>query len=316
MIWLKACLCRHKLAFVLVGSIVFMAFVYGGIWTKRPDFFRIQTDVNFLPLDVVQLISADNSPPGAAPDIPARDENAVVKKLLQAANDVKDSTAEENKLRGQLRDMDLRVDEGQKRFDELTEQQIETFKTARTAAPKAALDEIQQKEEDEFFRPNGVNSCAQLPIGDLKVACSLLDVEKGYRALALAQATSEALNTIVNQRVGFTLLPEQQQFLALARERNKLDISVYQAWQQTLTKRLELYHLSNQYREALLNRLTFVDFLYFSVGGATTANFGDISPNHWFIRLLVCFQVLISVVLINLFAAGLAKGAEVRTPGP
>jgi hypothetical protein len=25
---------------------------------------------------------------------------------------------------------------------------------------------------------------------------------------------------------------------------------------------------------------TFVDFLYFSVGGATTANFGDISPNQ------------------------------------
>jgi hypothetical protein len=47
--------------------------------------------------------------------------------------------------------------------------------------------------------------------------------------------------------------------------------------------------------------------LYFSIGAATTATFGDIAPNHWFVRLCVCLQVLLSVILMGLLVSELAE---------
>src|SRR4029077_19370047 len=98
-----------------------------------------------------------------------------------------------------------------------------------------------------------------------------------------------------------------QQFLALERAGTQQNIELNKAQQQTLDSRRQLYQLLNKYRNETLNRLTFIDFLYFSVGGATTATFGDISPNHWIIRLLVCFQVIFSVIIFNLFVGNLQR---------
>lgn len=53
------------------------------------------------------------------------------------------------------------------------------------------------------------------------------------------------------------------------------------------------------YRRLTLAKLTFLDFVYFSVGAATTATFCDIAPNHCSIRLLVSSQVLLSIVMVG-----------------
>jgi len=50
-----------------------------------------------------------------------------------------------------------------------------------------------------------------------------------------------------------------------------------------------------------MKRLGLTDFIYFSSGIATASNFGDILPNHTYIRIFVFVQVLISVVLFGYF---------------
>ncbi len=54
--------------------------------------------------------------------------------------------------------------------------------------------------------------------------------------------------------------------------------------------------------------LGYWDFLYFSVGAATTATFGDIASNSSSVRMLVCLQVLGSIVFSGLMINGLASG--------
>ena len=62
-----------------------------------------------------------------------------------------------------------------------------------------------------------------------------------------------------------------------------------------------------KYREETLPRLGYWDFLYFSVGAATTATFGDIAPNHTLVRMLTCVQVVLSIVLVGLMINELAS---------
>jgi hypothetical protein len=303
MTWLS----RHKLGAMFFGTIVLMAVIYQIIWASRPDYFRVQTDVNFLPLDLIKFVFVydPGSDTAAIPDIPTRDVSDTVKEILKAASDMKATISVENKMRDDLRATDIKIDEGRRAFEASRSTQIEAFKISQTSAQKAAFEETQQKEQDEFLRPAGVPSCQELPIADAKVSCSLLEIEKTKRALALAQATSAALDIIVDDPQRFIQTPDQQQFLGLERARDQQNIALYKAEQDTLDNRRKLSHLLNKYRDETIGRLTFVDFLYFSVGGATTATFGDISPNHWVVRLLVCFQVIFSIVILNLFVAGL-----------
>jgi len=65
--------------------------------------------------------------------------------------------------------------------------------------------------------------------------------------------------------------------------------------------------LQNRYLVETRAKLGPVDFLYFSIGAATTATFGDIAPNHWLVRLCVCIQVVLSVVLMGLVIDDLSK---------
>jgi len=40
---------------ILVVSIFVMAGIYDLLWTARPDYFRLQSNVNFLPLDLLHI---------------------------------------------------------------------------------------------------------------------------------------------------------------------------------------------------------------------------------------------------------------------
>jgi hypothetical protein len=69
---------------ILVASIFVMAIVYDLMWTARPDYFRVQSGVNFLPLDLVQ-IARDYSAYSDAKPLPemtgAPEEEAAVKQI-------------------------------------------------------------------------------------------------------------------------------------------------------------------------------------------------------------------------------------------
>jgi hypothetical protein len=57
--------------------------------------------------------------------------------------------------------------------------------------------------------------------------------------------------------------------------------------------------LLRKQRESIRNRIGFVDFLYFSMGVATTTTFGDIIPNARRVRLLVVIQLLVCTAIFT-----------------
>jgi uncharacterized membrane protein len=60
------------------------------------------------------------------------------------------------------------------------------------------------------------------------------------------------------------------------------------------------------YLDAPQAHLGYWDFLYFSVGAATTATFGDTAPNSSSVRMLVLGSIVFSGLMIN----GLASGVK------
>jgi uncharacterized membrane protein len=82
----------------------------------------------------------------------------------------------------------------------------------------------------------------------------------------------------------------------------------------TVALRRDLDNALVDYRAASAARLGYFDFLYFSVGAATTATFGDISPNSTPVRMMVCWQVLWSIVFTGLMINGLAARHHKTSP--
>jgi hypothetical protein len=50
-----------------------------------------------------------------------------------------------------------------------------------------------------------------------------------------------------------------------------------------------------------------MDFVYFSIVSATSTGYGDILPNNQIIRILVSFQILLSLLLFGLFLNWISK---------
>ena len=78
----------------------------------------------------------------------------------------------------------------------------------------------------------------------------------------------------------------------------------------------KLYQAFVSYLDAAQAHLGYWDFLYFSMGAATTATFGDIASNSSSVRMLVCLQVLGSIVFSGLMINEPSSECPVRSPSP
>ena len=55
------------------------------------------------------------------------------------------------------------------------------------------------------------------------------------------------------------------------------------------------YYFSDEMKE---KKVSFIDFLFFSICTQTTIGFGNIVPRHDLIKILISLQLLISIALI------------------
>ena len=71
--------------------------------------------------------------------------------------------------------------------------------------------------------------------------------------------------------------------------------------------RNEQHKLIQNWEERLKKRVGFFDFVYFSMGVATSNTFGDLIPNDRLVRIVIVVQLLLSIVLLALFVNVIAK---------
>jgi hypothetical protein len=87
---------------------------------------------------------------------------------------------------------------------------------------------------------------------------------------------------------------------------NEMQNKYLKAAEQITNLRQQQRSLIEKWEKDRLARLTFLDFVYFSMGVATTNTFGDIIPNDKIIRAIIVAQLVSSIVLVGLFVNAVA----------
>ena len=87
---------------------------------------------------------------------------------------------------------------------------------------------------------------------------------------------------------------------AQARERE-------QAWDLLSQKRTELIDVAKTWRKQRLDAVSWLDFLFFSIGISTTTTYGDVVGNSRLVRCLIATQLLICVFVMAGFVSSVVS---------
>jgi hypothetical protein len=150
-----------------------------------------------------------------------------------------------------------------------------------------------------------VKSPDDLPPGLRAIEYTQLAVKLAEANLHRLQAEADARDYGLHHLTEFQQKPDQQEYIARQNDFDNLRKEIFTEQDAITALHGDLYKAFVNYRTSVANHLGYLDFLYFSVGAATTATFGDISPNSTLVRML---QVLGSIVLTGLMINGLATG--------
>ncbi|MEA2879881.1 MAG: hypothetical protein QOF14_5077 [Hyphomicrobiales bacterium] len=276
-----------------------MAGVYFTVWLVRPDYFRVQQDVNFLPLDLIQMAREQDVFSGAQPinELLIPDETKVVANLRSTLDTINALSTTISSKRESVAALSKAIADGEAafvgsqmvQFEEYVKQAIASFENGVAA---------KSEEMKNFVQSFGVSTPEQLS-SEAAVRYSRLAIERAQLNVDLANARAEAYRIGLQDLRQFQNTPEQQAHIALIEQLRDDQRELLSLQNKRINLNGTLYQLLVDYRRLTHAKLNFVDFVYFSVGAATTATFGDISPNHWSIRLLVSMQVLLSILLVG-----------------
>ena len=78
--------------------------------------------------------------------------------------------------------------------------------------------------------------------------------------------------------------------------------------------RADIRTLLQDWDAGRVDRLTYLDFLYFSMGVATSNTFGDMIPNDRAIRFIIIVQIIFCLIVLGLFINSLSLVPQVLKP--
>jgi Ion channel len=191
--------------------------------------------------------------------------------------------------------------------------QYEAFVAHKTAPFRDKINVISDSMK-KVLTASGAQSEDELPPGQDAVKYAQLAVNLADVELQRTRTEADAREYGLHHLTDFQQQPAQKEYIAKHNELEVLREDIFEEQMSTVALRRDLDNALVDYRAASAARLGYFDFLYFSVGAATTATFGDISPNSTPVRMMVCWQVLWSIVFTGLMINGLAARHHKTSP--
>jgi|SRR5208337_1366748 len=289
-------------------SLAVMPGVYELLWYAHPDYFRVQSGVNVLPTELF-AIASEYSAYKDGPPLPSlarqSEQDTAAEKILELYRQFQSASVTLSEKNAELRRRQVADAETYKSFEKSQFEQLEQF-VASKAVPfqnqiQSLIDAMQSVLKDA-----GATSAEQLSTS-MAVAYSNLAVKLATARSEMAAAEVDARTYAMAHLTDFQKLPAQQDYLANDKQTVALEHEIMAQRDATNRFHGQLYDAFVAYRDAALQNLGYWDFFYFSVGAATTATFGDIAPNSKVVRILVCIQVLGSIIGTGIIVSGLTK---------
>lgn len=280
----------------LVIVLVFSA-VYYLVWSARPDSFIVNSELNLGPLSDIPLLAWQDIGTKATAGAPS---------LAEISSNLSLIKARINELDLQIRSLDQQVDSGRaelvavgSRNQTITMANGERYRQRLTA--EASRNVTDAERALKAFSEHGS------PGRDYGVAEANLRVKLAELRVVQAEQTAEAYSYFINNigQFGDPELMNQIDKLhdttqAQARERQKASMELMQ-------KRSELIHVAQTWRKQRLDAVSWLDFLFFSIGISTTTTYGDVVGNSRLVRSLIAAQLLICVFVMAGFVSSVVS---------
>jgi hypothetical protein len=292
---------------IVLGSAIF----YWSIWEAHVDYFIVAGEANLRPIAAAEAAvwpvgsRVIDLPQAAGLDEVTRD----VAPLLQGLSDL---PKREAMLTRRAAEVSAARDAAWKKASQNASKEIEKYEREGTATLATERNDAEARlKEAEKTAENLRDPVAALPVqisaANLRVQLAQIDVRLAQKRLEIADFVSEQYGAFITPADRATLKRLSDE------EGRLLDEQLTLQTQRTTLRD----HLSKILARAAANRrsrLSFVDFVYFSLGVSTTVTFGDITPNHTLVRTAVSVQLLLSIVVVGVFLNSLASPSFERPP--
>lgn len=285
----------------LVTVLLFCGLYYG-TWSVRPDSFIVNNELNLDPLADFPLMgwqAMSTHPTAGAPS------------LDYISDRLADIRARINELDIQVRSLDQQLDSGRAELVEvgrhnqaITMANGERYRKEITAEASRNVAEAERilkafSELGSARRDYGVGEA------DLRVKLANLRV---VQAEQMANAYDHFIRNIA--QFGDSQLMVRMDQLhdttqAKLREREVASTELMQ-------KRTELINVAQTWRKQRLEAVSWVDFLFFSIGISTTTTYGDLVGNSRWVRSLISIQLIICVFVMGGFVTSVVSGSGRR----
>jgi hypothetical protein len=280
------------LAILYFTASVLFAVIYFSMWRLNPDAFIVHQEMNLRPLSMWPVLRT-------AGKKNRQNRSAVV--AAAPLETIYDQCSKLNQLEielsTQLEDLELQIIQAKQEVDSVSakhnEEMVANMKVFLEQQQRTTSEGIAQALESLKQRSATHSADAQLDQLEKETAAEIKRAVNGEKAsVNLADfAKTSVVNEFENAFARRDQLMNQQ--LELSEKRLKV-----QRDQRGLLESWEAQRVS---------RLGFVDFIYFSMGVATSNTFGDMIPNDRAIRFMIVVQLIVSVVLVGLFVNAITR---------
>lgn len=282
-----------------LAIVLLFSWLYYFLWSVRPDSFIVNSELNLDPLSDIPLLAWQEMNTHTTIGAPSLGGISVQLASIKARI---------NELDLQVRSLDQKVDSGRaelvevgRRNQTITMANGERYRQDITAVASRNVAEAEQVLQ--AFSERGLSG------HDYGVAEANLRVKLAGLRVIQAQQMANAYDFFVSNmgQFGDPQLMAQMDKLhdttqAQAHEREVVATELMQ-------KRTELIDVVQTWRKQRLEAVSWLDFLFFSIGISTTTTYGDVVGNSKWVRGLISIQLLVCVFVMGGFVSSVVSRA-------
>jgi hypothetical protein len=293
---------RVVLAGAFFATILVCGLAYWGAWYARPDSFIVQQEVNLYPFGTLVGFLWDENLTNLPTQVSGLTEaTARASKLIDQGRALRER---ESQLTAQSQEIETEMKQAYGELERNRAAAIEEFRRRELEALESKRTTLTQQlamveEQLNFnFNENRYDP-ARLVIANLRVELAEHDVQ-------LAQKRVEVAERILKEYGQFVKPADAQRWKELDERATNVRDGLFAVMKERADLRGAAFKLMEELRVERIDRVGFLDFVYFSIGVATGTTFGDIVPNHVFTRSVVALQLLASIIIVGFFVNSLS----------
>jgi voltage-gated potassium channel len=282
------------------GIILLFGVVYWVLWLQKPSNFIINSEYNEHTIEPFYFYEDLDTLKTKHSIISAKETNEKIAPYYDSINIIRHIIHENAKTVKFLRQKDSLNSINQNLFftkkmnDEVKESAKKFQPKIDSLNSRLSIENLKQQKIDKNTQEYFDN---QVVIAKLKLAISVQELELNRQKLKVYNKDFSSFYSDSLKKAGLNFSAQ----IDSIEDGNNSNLEKIYELTEIIRLNVVDYYLGQ------MDKVGLIDFAYFSIITATSTGYGDILPNSTFVRILVSFEILISLFLFGFFFYYIAK---------